>query len=207
LTAAHVWEALSDDTLIGFTIEAEHPPIWVPRSRLRERFVSQRLADEWGPDIAIVALDEEDVSRLRAEKAFYRFDRQRPLPDTPGASILWAMTGASAELSQFTDEEARLKNHTLAVSSPVFLTHDGLDYVEVPYGNTPAEDIPRFWGGLSGAGLWLCYLVPGVTQAELEIIPLLSGVAFYQRAVEPRIGAIRCHGPGSLRSQGVDRVA
>jgi hypothetical protein len=188
-------------------MEPEHPPTWVARGRLQERLVSRRLSDEWGPDIAILWLDQEDVAKLQSEKAFYRVERRRPLPDDPRASVLWAITGASAELSQFTDSEARLKNHTLAVSAPAFVTHDGLDYVELPYGNTPVEDIPVFWGGLSGAGLWLCYLVPGATRAELEIIPLLSGVAFYQRPIETRIGVIRCHGPGSLRSEGLDHVA
>lgn len=146
LTAAHVWQPLSRDAMVGFTMEPEQPPAWVPRSKLAERVVTQRVTDEWGPDIAIVSLQEEVVTRLQSEKAFYGFERQRPLPDDPRASVLWAMTGASAELSQFADTEARLKNHTLAASSPVFVTHDGLDYVEVPYGNTPAEDIPIFWG-------------------------------------------------------------
>jgi hypothetical protein len=207
LTAAHVWEHLSRDAMVGFTTEPEHPPIWVARGRLQERVVSRRLSDEWGPDIAIVSLNDEDVGSLQAEKAFYRIERKRPLPDDPRANILWAITGASAELSQFTESEARLKNHTLAVSAPAFVAHDGLDYFELPYGNTPVEDIPVIWGGLSGAALWLCHLVPGATETELEIIPFLSGVAFYQRPIETRIGVIRCHGPGSLRSQGLDHVA
>jgi hypothetical protein len=133
-------------------------------------------------------------------------DRGRALPKDSQPSPLWAITGVSGELSEFNGSEARLKNHMLATAAPHHLTHDGLDYVELPYGNTPCADIPKFWGGLSGAGLWLCFLVPGATQAELTVIPVLSGVAFYQNGTGPRRGTVRCHGSGSIDTQGLDHV-
>lgn len=203
LTAAHVWEEMPSvtelDARIGFTLETDHAPTWVPRASLQERFVSSRTSDEWGPDIALIAIHERDVHRLEVEKAFYIVDRERPLQPRLGATIRWGITGASDELSTFTDKEALLKNHMLATREASFLDHDGLDYVELQYGHAAPEDIPESWKGLSGAGLWMCHLTPGDTQAELQVIPILSGVAFYQRAIESRVGAIRCHGPQSLK--------
>jgi hypothetical protein len=198
---------MARDSAVGFVIEKERPLTWLPRVTLQERFVSPRSSHEWGPDIAVVSLHQRDIDRLQSEKAFYRVNHRRPLSDDQRASLLWAITGASAELSEFDTTEARLKNHLLANSAPNHLTHDGLDYIELSYGDTPPEDIPESWGGLSGAGLWLCQLVPGQTQAELTVIPILMGLAFYERFTAPRRGAIRCLGPGSLRSSGFDHVA
>lgn len=207
LTAAHVWERLAQDSSIGFAMEDEQAPVWLRIEALSARVVTTRPSDEWGPDIAVVALHAHDVARLKKEKAFYVVERARPIPDDPRIAMVWALTGASAAFSLVTAAEARLKNHTLIVSNPEHITHEDLDYIEVPYGDTPPEQIPDSWRGLSGAGLWHCALVPGSDETELDVVPELSGLAFCEQIVENRRGTIRCHGSVSLRSLGLEQVA
>lgn len=200
LTAAHVWERMARDSVLGFITEAEHSPVWLRTATLEPRLVTQRVTDEWGPDLAVVAFHAHDARRLQLEKAFYALERPRPAANDPRASIVWAITGASGQLSEFTATEARLRNHTLIVSTPSVNFHEAVDYFDIPYGDTPPENIPDSWGGLSGAGLWRCDLLPGSDETELEVLPRLSGVAFYQRVEGGKRGAIRCHGPGGLHS-------
>jgi hypothetical protein len=64
LTAAHVWEGMSRDEGVGFTLEPDRPLAWVPKVVLLERFVSHRLSKEWGPDIAVVSFHDSDAKRL-----------------------------------------------------------------------------------------------------------------------------------------------
>jgi hypothetical protein len=207
LTAAHVWLRMARDRVLGFVTEADHSPVWLRTATLQPKVVTQPIADEWGPDIAIVAIHAHDATRLRLEKAFYAVDRSRPAPSTSRGRVVWAITGASAHFSEFTPAEARLRNHTIIVATPTVTMHGDTDYLDVPFGETPPEGIPESWGGLSGAGLWLCHLVPGSDETQLDVVPQLSGVVFYERFDGNKRGAIRCHGGGGLRSLGYDRVA
>ena len=200
LTASHVWKRMARDQVVGFGTEAERSPLWLRTVTLRPEVVTEPLVAEWGPDIAVVSFHAHDANRLLLEKAFYSIERPRAVPDDARASIVWAMTGASGEFSEITLDEARLRNHTLIVTKPTAVVHDGIDYLDMPYGDTPPQNIPDSWGGLSGAGLWLCHLVPGSNETELDVLPILCGVAFYQRVESQKRGAIRCHGPGGLRS-------
>jgi hypothetical protein len=136
----------------------------------------------------------------------HRFERERPVATDSSSRTLWAISGASAEFSEITSIEARLMNHLVAASHPAFVEHDDLDYVEIPHGDTPTERIPLSWGGLSGAGLWLCHLRLGGDNEPFEVVPLLSGVTFFQKRIADRRGTIRCHGPASLRSHCLDLV-
>lgn len=212
LTAAHVWTRICGkrpgandvrpDEGVGLVLEEDQAPIWLPRQVLSERVVSRRVSDEWGPDVALVGLPPSDAKRLEREKAFYDVDKARPLQSHDGARGDWVISGASAELSAFEPQEVRLKNHLLGNETPRLVEHAGLVYVELSYGQTNPDEIPHSWEGLSGAGLWLCHLVPGATRADLRVTPLLMGLAFYQLRSGPKRGVIRCHGPGSLEALG-----
>jgi hypothetical protein len=206
LTAAHLWHRLATMQAVGLALENERPPIWVPIEALWPRVMTVITSDEWGPDIALVSFHKRDVDRLATDKAFYDVLRPRAQTETRQSRRWWALAGASAELSTIGEQEALLKSHVLASSEARQHGNLGIDYVDLPYGNMPRVDIPVFWGGLSGAGLWRCDVTP-TDEGDLSITPVLCGVAFYQvPGSEPRQGAIRCHGPNSLRELGFDRV-
>jgi hypothetical protein len=190
LTAAHVWKVLARYRGVGFATVKDVNLLKVPKEALRPLAVSNAKDEEWGPDIALVRLEEVTRKRLEVRKAFYDLQKTRSLTDS--AEKRWILTGATAEGSQLeSDEEALLKNWQLASSEAAVSIHDGQEYVDVPW-TVPETEVPKSWGGLSGAGLWRVD-----TQANGE--PILEGLAYLERRPhEDRPGFIRCHSRRSI---------
>jgi hypothetical protein len=145
--------------------------------------------------VAIIEIDPRDVGAIRKEKAFYRTEVIRSMPDAPDGRGLWTLLGASAELSDIRPDEAMLTEHTFGNRVPEHVDHDGNDYLELKYGATDHEYLPTSWGGLSGAALWKCAIASDGSRA----VPILSGLAFFQVDEAHKIGRLRCHGPKTLR--------
>jgi hypothetical protein len=77
-------------------------------------------------------------------------------------------------------------------------TFDYLD-IRIDYGDR--TDLPTSFGGMSGGGLWqvLCRKTStGVIDPEDYI---LSGVTFFQIAIEGRVRSLRCHGRKTIHER------
>ena len=177
-----------------------------PRSRLSCLYCSQRLTDEWGPDLALVDIVDSEADTLEARgKAFYNLTTRRSeaLAAAPIRTAIWAVMGAPGEFVTEVGREPGVSRFdigpTLIASAKVeVLTHDGFDYVEFPLDPKRVPTLfPKKYGGMSGCGLWRL----GEANDEERTVSwtdkaFLEGVGFYHRWAAPEM--IRCHGKQSI---------
>jgi hypothetical protein len=153
---------------------------------------------------ALIVLPKEQIGYLRDEKVFFNVDRRRsrfangfvdlerevwltlgvlgesqedlgPRPGFVGVKGYWAICGRS--------------------TPPMGYEEGDFDYLEITVDyRDPQSSLPKSLGGVSGGGVWQ---IPLRRLQSGEIEPeecLLSGVAFYQTAIEDGVRFLRCHG-------------
>jgi hypothetical protein len=201
LTAAHVWERLGDG---GFALSLdEHLLLHSFHKRVVTASVLRSPKfDGSGPDLALVQIPELDAAKIRVRKAFFDLDKRIPLKSRGAADQnfgIWAVLGAVGEQSTFTPTEAILGLRVYAGSISQPEIRDGFDYVEMNYDRSYRPRLPKFFGGISGSGLWQVSVVKSQRTGVISIRGAeLEGVAFFQDAQSPTSGAIRCHGRNSI---------
>lgn len=165
--------------------------------------IARGKIDETGPDIGLIVLPQQSIGALRSEKVFYNVDKRsqrfsgkylerdlgfwfncgivgetervlEPLPNTSSLRGYEGLCGASANPAEW---------------------NDGLfDYLDVRIDYGGREDLPQTFGGMSGGGIWQVLLrrtQEGTIEPEDYV---LSGVTFFQTAVEKATRQLRCHG-------------
>ena len=201
LTAAHVWEGLGD---AGFALSLdEHLLLHSFHKRVVTASVLRSPKfDGSGPDLALVRIPELDAAQIRVRKAFFDLDKRKSLKAEVSADQnfgIWAVLGAVGEQSTFTPTEAILGLRVYAGSISQPEVRDGFDYVEMNYDRSSRPRLPKFFGGISGSGLWQVTVVKSQRTGVISIRGAeLEGVAFFQDPHSPTSGAIRCHARNSI---------
>ncbi|MCK4857621.1 MAG: hypothetical protein KAT58_06620 [candidate division Zixibacteria bacterium] len=203
LTAQHVVtnELFKKSTHLGILLKDEYIQK-LPRKRFVVRSVANPVSESKGPDLAIILFSAEDAGWPKAFKRFYNIDKyrddvlQHPLDEALGA---WAVCGCPAEAVNM-EENSNSMKRTICVEAHVDLSglentweEETYDYADVSVRYDDQNNIPTSFEGLSGGGLWQ---VPLSEEADGSIsvgAPILSGVAFYQTAVDNDCRSIRCH--------------
>lgn len=216
LTAAHVWEQAGKYERVALATggATRGQAIAVERDAFVPLHISPRPGggwNEWGPDLALVAVPPPYAADLRvAGKTFYNLSMRRAdalaTAVKPGEGI-WFIVGGLGETvvsrGRQPDGADGLHLDLAALASRVraTTTHGGLDYVDVSLSNKLDPDFPGSYGGLSGSGLWCVGETRGTEVHWQDGGPVtLEGVVFLHRDVvgAPEDEIIRCHGRRSV---------
>jgi hypothetical protein len=200
LTAGHVWRELRGERF-ALSLEADRLLVPIEKSLVEPTVMAANKFGEWGPDLALIRLPSVVARDLGQVKAFYNIDKRKALMgDRPAYDHgVWAVVGAPEEQSLFGKDEAVLTICLFASVVASAQTRDGFDYVDLSYFHEDRPDLPRSYGGISGGGLWQ---LPIARSESGDVVwndhVNLEGVAFYQKAISPFEGVIRCHGRWSV---------
>jgi len=190
LTAEHVWEELRGSDRVTLNLQGNGSSLTIETQLLSCRYASERLVNEWGPDLALLELPVLDANKMERFKVFYNLDRRKsealassPLYNTGE----WALIGAPGEFCSVGAKRANLDVFLLA--NKLLYVHDrgGFDYVDMSLDAKGKSELPRSYAGLSGSGLWQLY--DGSVSLE--------GIAFYQSLKETK-QYVRCHARKSI---------
>jgi hypothetical protein len=161
--------------------------------------------DAHGPDVGLIVLPRDHIGFLRSEKVFYNLDKRatefdkKYLPKDLG---FWFTCGILGE----TERDMPPDSHFAAITGYEGLCGVGAnpdeeldgehDYLEVrvPYAPDTEAQLPKSFGGLSGGGLWQVTLQKPPNGQLEPGDPILSGVIFYQTAIDQGLRRLRCHG-------------
>lgn len=206
LTADHVLAALqeSDRLSLMSSFKGEPRGHTFRLSHLGICRIARGATDETGPDIGVIVLPQKNIGALRSEKIFYNVDKRAErfaggyLPLDHG---FWFNCGIIGETQKILDPQSRfqsLKGYEGlcgASANPCESEDSAFDYLEVriDYGLN-RSDLPTSFGGMSGGGLWQVLLNRTPTGAIEPKDYVLSGVTFFQTALEQGVRKLRCHG-------------
>ena len=201
LTAAHVWKALRGDRF-ALSLESDRLLVPINKSLVEPRVLDATGDAEWGPDLALIRIPDIIAADIRQVKAFYNLDKHGPRLGEPRQADLglWVVVGAPEEQSSFGEKEAVLKICAFFSRIGSTAQRNGHDYLDLTYYHKDRPDLPRSYGGVSGAGLWQVPITTCPTSGRMEWAGQFSleGVAFYQKFNSEEEGVIRCHGRISL---------
>jgi hypothetical protein len=206
LTAEHVLAELKPDDrlalLSSFTGALRRHAFDL--SHIRIHRIAKGADDSKGPDIGLIVLPEANIGHLLAEKVFFNIDKRRErfaegfLENDRGFWFTCGIVGESETDLPLQPGFTRIKGYQgLCGASTRPREHEdsGFDYLEVQVDYEPHNpELPWSFGGFSGGGVWQ---VPLRKIGGGEIEPeecVLSGIVFYQTAVEDGARLLRCHG-------------
>jgi len=207
LTAQHVVDQLDGPCLLGLPITQTENQFSIPKDQVDAINIARAMNESEGPDLAFIGLGVPDIATVRSVKWFYDLDsdKARMLSDPPALDAgFWAACGTLGintreEPSEIGLTAALALNSYCAFSVPhrQYET-DTFDYIELDVSYAPGLHTPATFGGTSGGGLWQVLLNEN-DRGELERAGFyLSGVIFYETAVEDQRRFIRCHGRRSV---------
>lgn len=210
LTADHVLAELASCDRVGLISDFDGGlrRIAYDLPHVQVRRLARGQVDAEGPDLGAIILPEANLGALKATKTFYNIDARRErfaadyVDTTRGA---WFNMGVIEEGSRTLPAEGQFAEITgffgmCGVSAcPTVSHHNGLEYLEsrVPY-EVRTPDIPESFGGLSGGGFWQVLLHSDVQGTIHMTEPILSGVTFYQSAIEKSVRRLRSHGRDAI---------
>lgn len=225
LTAQHVVRRLKQYEELALVIKTGAHRFSIPMDHLTVLEITERLEDEWGPDLAALLLPRDRGKEIEARgKAFFNLDLHHSdidlslfpneesaviLPRNPSTPLLlWAVSGVPAERSEFGQRISRVRGVT-GVSGLVQQTlRGGFQYLDVGVLYEAGTEPPKSFQGMSGGGLWL---MPYNRSSEGVLSwsgrALLAGVAFYETDREPNPKFVRCHGPLDVYGRAYQGIA
>ena len=209
LTAHHVVEILPTTGELGLVYSETLTHATFATDGLRYLKIDRGKVDSEGPDLGAVLLPPNIVALLSAKKSFHNLDRKRIelLAQPPAiADGLWIVQGFIGTLTKEEfDLEHRIKTvRFFELSSSGIVRNECVigehDYFDYPMKFSNRDSQPRDYGGTSGGGLWHVRLEKKGSDGEVTpaIVPILSGVAFYQEAIESDQSMLKCHGRRSV---------
>jgi hypothetical protein len=190
LTAEHVWKELQGSDRVTLSLQGKRQSVTIDTQLISCLYASNRIVDNWGPDLALLQIPILDVSKIERFKVFYNLDRRKsealvtsPLYNTED----WGLIGAPGEFCSVEDRRAHLDIFLLVSKLSAIHEHGRFDYADISLDPKDGTGLPNSYGGLSGSGLW--QIVDGLASLE--------GVAFYE-SNEGTKRYIRCHARKSI---------
>ncbi len=207
LTAHHVLEAIPARGTLGLILpyHDKEQRYTVDISHITKMPIARGNVDSDGPDLAFIKLPQAYIGQIKALGTFYNlaYDKEEilnsPVDNTIG---MWAVSGYPNEYTKEIesigcfDGVIKYEGNCLFGSIDKSYSSEEFDYIEMPadYQN----DVPESFGGVSGGGLWHIVLEqPPHGDIRVKRI-ILSGVAFYQSALENNFRSLKCHGRRSV---------
>lgn len=206
LTAAHVWERLESALRFGISlIENRDHKMWIDPKTIAPTLIKPPDSrwNEWGPDVALLNIPEVIVGGIKAYRVFEDLTTPGKMLNAPTVEF-WAVMGTPKELGTFTPQHAEVQIATF-FGNPKYQRRGEHDYYDLEV-NTTSPGMPKSFQGVSGGGLWriLAY-IPEETK-QVDWVPRLKGVAFFELAAVGDNVTVRCHGPKSLTAVTHERV-
>lgn len=215
LTAHHVAELFDGSWHLGIVLVPE-----VHRHSIRPELLDvvhiargEEGAD--GPDLSFIRIYPPHIGTIRAYKSFYDLNAFRqsllknPPPSSTGAWFIW---GVPKEKTSWEQPEGGFDAVTSfysicgATAVENEFKREGFDYVDVAVEYTGASEVVRDYRGYSGGGLWHALLAEAADGGIDDYEYILSGVTFYQSAIENDFRTIRCHGLQSIYSNAYEAI-
>jgi hypothetical protein len=202
LTAEHVLKAIPLQGHLGIILpyfDREHR-YSIDISHIIKMPIARGDNDCDGPDLAFIQLPQPYIGQIKAHGTFYNLSYCRnevindPIDIKTG---MWAVSGYPDEYTKEIesiggfDGIMKCEGNCLFGSIEKPYSSGDFDYIEMPadYSN----DVPVSFGGVSGGGLWHIVLEQ-TPQGNIKVKSIiLSGVAFYQSALENNTRSLKCH--------------
>jgi len=216
LTAAHVLTDLPNEGLVGLVRfldkEEQHQQLKLDMGKTQKILLGSAPFTEWGPDVAFLRMPFDTAGTLGATNTYVNFIKTREGPSQLGPRYFDAVVG---EIGEWTEDlspkraDTRLKGvRALFATGNIVRTfdRDGLDYFDLELVHETGFTPPNSYGGMSGGGLWRCYIDEALPPTILHAVRL-HGVAFWQNDLDETVRVIRCHGPKSVYGALYDKIA
>jgi hypothetical protein len=217
LTAQHVTNQLDGHCWLGLTIgrEGESNAFKIEKNYFQVVEIGIPKDNQYGPDLAFIHLGIPDIGTIRASKSFHAVlpDRDELLSSPPPIDFgVWFMCGAAGERTKTVSFDSGFRQ------SLVFQLDCGVceiekehrtqdhDYLEALVSYGEQTDPPNTFGGMSGGGLWQVTFVQSADGSIKAKQYYLSGVLFYESALENQKRSIRCHGRYSVYRRALDEI-
>jgi hypothetical protein len=210
LTADHVVTNLPRTGKVGLVLNLR------PDSRLHRFLVDMETVkpiqigkasnDATGPDLAALVLPPSTVGELLARTSFYDLPRRQsqmlfsPPPLEHGGWVLYGFVEEWSSSQAGESGFSTVKYFTSICGGAVVTSEEqrgDFDYFNfrVKYGATYKG--PQSFAGVSGGALWQVFARIDGDAVDMAD-PLLSGVAFFQTAIDDDGRTIVCHGRRSI---------
>lgn len=220
LTAYHVpnnkqspfnFEPGSGDRL-GISVETIAHAFWLEMQYIVPHVIGKPKEDQFGPDLMFLEIPPSpQLHTIQAKRSFWNLSfktADRAKVCYSDTNCLWSFAGHPAQwkrdeppehgfdtvhgypnLIGYTGVENRLEKY-------------GFDYFEVAVDYRSQDPVPTTFGGCSGGGLWRIPILLPREDAPLTEIqmdnPVLSGVIFYETALQGSRRFVRSHGSKSI---------
>jgi hypothetical protein len=206
LTAAHVWERIEFASRFGISlIENRDHKTWLDPKTIAPTVVKPPVSawNEWGPDVALLEIPDVIVGAIEARRVFEDLTTPGKMLNAPAVEF-WAVMGTPKELGTFTPHHAEVQIAAF-FGNPKYQRRGEHDYYDLEV-NTASPGMPKSFQGVSGGGLWRILAYISEVTKNVDWVPRLKGVAFFELAAVGDNVTIRCHGPKSLTAVTHDRV-
>ncbi len=205
LTAQHVINSkkFKNCDEVGFSIREDRHKFSIKKKYLEVIEIGYPLSDKDGPDLALIILNEPDVSTVKATKSFWNMDKyiESNIDIKIGAFCLFGcpneMVTIEESLQRFEDSKSF---GGLAGIAPVDKEweREGFSFYNYVVSYDELSDTPDSFEGVSGAGLWHIKLFRNKEGLIKYDKPILAGVAFFQSSIDGNLRSIICNGKKSL---------
>lgn len=210
LTADHVLAKIrsSDQLSLLTSFTGELRRHVFPFLHLGIHHIARGKVDSLGPDIGLISLPQVSIGSLRSEKTFFNIDKRRArfangyLERDRGFWFTTGIIGESEQVRGPTRGFTALKSYIAlcgTAANPKEYEEAGFDYLEMQVNYRRANpDLPESFGGCSGGGIWQVPMRKNEKGVIEEEEYLLSGVVFYETAINEGVMRLKCHGRKSI---------
>lgn len=215
LTAHHVAELFDGSWHLGIVLTPEVHRHAIMPELFDVIHIARGKIDSEGPDISFIRIYPPHIGVIQAYKSFYSLDAFRqsmlenPPPTRTGAWFIW---GVPSEKSSWDlpeggfDAVAFFHSICGATAVEAEFSNGEFDYLDMAVEYTPNGNVVRDFRGFSGGGIWHALLAEAVDGGIDDYEYILSGVTFYQSAIENDFRIIRCHGPNSIYDKAYEAI-
>jgi hypothetical protein len=219
LTADHVCKNLPDVGPVGLVMLTRHGMVdhqfILDMEHVQKVSVGSSNESSTGPDLALIALPQSVVGRIRVTKFFHNLNKRKPrMIAEPGADKIgpWVMCGLVGEMTQ---EGQPLTGLSRAIAfkglcGPVIATRTrqegSFDYFSAEVNFGKSRGLPESYGGCSGCGMWR--LVIGENSGGFFVEDTcLGGIAYYESAPHGDRLNVECHGINSIYENALNALS
>lgn len=207
LTARHVIDAVKYN--LGLVLTDYQHKFVLQRRSLEFACALKGDSESSGPDLGVIYIHQQEpmLGTIRAIKSFFNLDYHADLVHNKKIDILdtmvWAVSGIPAELSNINLHQQTHFAHVYLVPNPDYFQRDGYDYYEFDFRSPHPGRVPSSLGGMSGGGVWHARVLHNSSNNKVYIPEdsdwlILLGVNYCERPFSG--GGIRLytHGPESI---------